>query len=105
MKKKKKKKSSNDKNEDLTPHFQNRQTTHQGKDFWKMVFWLVFNKLEISYNRVIIIISWRILVSFRGCFWRLFICYVVSRHVFSCFYLPCISCWWVLILAFFLKKI
>jgi hypothetical protein len=35
MKKKKKKKSSNDKNEDLTPHFQNRQTTHQGKDFLK----------------------------------------------------------------------
>jgi len=31
-----------------------------------MIFWLVL-KLEISYNRVIII-SRRILVSFRGCF-------------------------------------
>jgi hypothetical protein len=30
-----------------------------------MIFWLVF-KLEISYNRVII--SWKILVSFRGFF-------------------------------------
>jgi hypothetical protein len=36
-----------------------------------MILWLVL-KLEISYNRVIIIISWRILVSFRGFFfWRL----------------------------------
>jgi hypothetical protein len=34
---------------------------------WKMIFWLVL-KLEISYYRVIIIISWRILVSFRGDF-------------------------------------
>jgi hypothetical protein len=32
-----------------------------------MIFWLVL-KLEISYNRVLI--SWRILVSFRGFFWR-----------------------------------
>ncbi len=38
------------------------------EDFWKMTFWLVL-KLEISYNRVIII-SWRIWVSFRGFFWR-----------------------------------
>jgi hypothetical protein len=36
-------------------------------DFWKMIFWLVL-KL-ISYYRVIT--SWRILVSFRGFFWRL----------------------------------
>jgi hypothetical protein len=34
------------------------------EDFRKMIFWLVL-KLEISYYRVIII-SWRILVSFRG---------------------------------------
>ncbi len=40
------------------------------EDFWKMTFWLVL-KLEISYYRVIII-SWRILVSFRGFFWRLY---------------------------------
>jgi hypothetical protein len=33
-----------------------------------MIFWLVL-KFEISYNRVVI--SWRILVSFRGFFWRL----------------------------------
>jgi hypothetical protein len=33
--------------------------------FWKMIIWLVF-KLEISYG--VIIISWRILVSFRGFF-------------------------------------
>jgi len=35
-----------------------------------MIFWLVL-KLEISYR---VIISWRILVSFRGCFWRLHFC-------------------------------
>jgi hypothetical protein len=41
-----------------------------------MTFWLVL-KLEISYNRVIII-SWRILVFFlgRGFFWRLYFCMV-----------------------------
>ncbi len=33
-------------------------------DFWKMIFWLVL-KLEISCR---VIISWRILVSFRGFF-------------------------------------
>jgi hypothetical protein len=33
------------------------------EDFWKMIFWVVL-KLEISYHRVVI--SWRILVSFRG---------------------------------------
>ncbi len=79
-KKKKTKKSSNDKNEDLTP-FSDRQTTHQwirepvhqGKDFWKMIFWLVFIKLEISYR---VMISWRILVYFRGFFWRLYFCMV-----------------------------
>jgi len=43
------------------------------EDFWKMIFWLVL-KLEISYNRVII--SWRILVFFRGFFWRLYFCMV-----------------------------
>ncbi len=41
------------------------------EDFWKMIFWLVL-KLEISYR--VIIISWRILVSFRGFFWRLYFC-------------------------------
>ncbi len=35
---------------------------------------LVFIKLEISYNRVMI--SWRILVYFRGFFWRLYFCLV-----------------------------
>jgi hypothetical protein len=35
------------------------------EDFWKMIFWLVL-KLEISYRAIII--SWRILVSFRGFF-------------------------------------
>jgi hypothetical protein len=39
------------------------------EDFWKMIFWLRL-KLEISYNRIII--SWRLLVSFRGFFWRLY---------------------------------
>jgi hypothetical protein len=34
------------------------------EDVWKMIFWLAL-KLEISY---IVIISWRILVCFRG-FW------------------------------------
>ncbi len=38
------------------------------EDFWKMIFWLVL-KLEISYR---VMISWRILVSFRGFFWRLY---------------------------------
>jgi hypothetical protein len=33
-------------------------------DFWKMMFWLVL-KLEICYR---VIISWGILVSFRGFF-------------------------------------
>ncbi len=37
------------------------------EDFWKMIFWLVL-KLEIS-SRVML--SWRILVSFRGFFWKL----------------------------------
>jgi hypothetical protein len=40
------------------------------EDFWKMIFWLVL-KLEISYR---VIISWRILVSFRGNFLRLYFC-------------------------------
>jgi hypothetical protein len=40
----------------------------------KMIFGLVL-KLEISYNRVIIF-WFRILVSFRGFFWRLFFCMV-----------------------------
>ncbi len=50
--------------------------------FWKMIFWLVL-KLEISYNRVII--SWRILISFRGFFERLyfFIVKYLSFHNFS----------------------
>ncbi len=39
-----------------------------------MIFWLVL-ELKISYNRVIII-SWRILVSFRGIFGRLYFCMV-----------------------------
>jgi hypothetical protein len=34
------------------------------KDFWKMILQLVL-KLEISYR---VIISWRILVSSRGCY-------------------------------------
>jgi hypothetical protein len=34
------------------------------EDFWKMIFWLVL-KLEISYR---VVISWKILVSFRGFF-------------------------------------
>jgi len=34
------------------------------EDFWKMIFWLVL-KLEISYR---VVMSWRILVSFRGFF-------------------------------------
>ncbi len=38
-----------------------------------MIFWLV-SKLEISYYRVII--SWKILVSFRGFFRRLYFCMV-----------------------------
>jgi len=37
-----------------------------------MMFWLVL-KLEISYR---VMMSWRILVSFRGFFWRLYICMV-----------------------------
>jgi hypothetical protein len=43
------------------------------EDFWMMIFWLVL-KLEISYNRVMI--SYRILVSCRKCFWRLYFCMV-----------------------------
>ncbi len=38
-------------------------------DIWKMIFWFVL-KLEISYLEVMI--SWRILVSFRGLFWRIY---------------------------------
>jgi hypothetical protein len=34
------------------------------EDFWKMKFWLVL-KLEISYR---VITSWKILISFEGCF-------------------------------------
>jgi hypothetical protein len=45
------------------------------EDFWKMIFWLVL-KLEISYNRVIIIISWRILVCFRRFFEHYIFCMV-----------------------------
>jgi hypothetical protein len=40
--------------------------------YCKMIFWLVL-KLEISSR---IMISWRILVSFRGLFWRLYFCMV-----------------------------
>ncbi len=39
------------------------------RDIWKMIFWFVL-KLEISYLEVMI--SGRILVSFRGFFWRLY---------------------------------
>ncbi len=46
------------------------------EDFWKMIFWLVL-KLEISYR--VIIISRRILVSFRGFFWRLYFCKWILR--------------------------
>jgi len=42
------------------------------EDFGPMIFWLVL-KLDISYR---VIISWRILVSFRGFFWRLYFCMV-----------------------------
>jgi hypothetical protein len=39
------------------------------KDFWKMIFWLVF-KLEISYK---VVISWRIFGFFKGfCFKNIF---------------------------------
>ncbi len=41
-------------------------------DLWKMIFWLVL-KLEISYRGMI---SWTILVSCRGFFWRLYLCMV-----------------------------
>jgi hypothetical protein len=37
------------------------------EDFWKMIFWLVL-KLEISYR---VMISWRLLVSFRGFFFKI----------------------------------
>jgi hypothetical protein len=37
-------------------------------DFWKMIFWLVL-KLEISYW---VVISWTILVSISGFFWRFY---------------------------------
>ncbi len=43
------------------------------EDFWKTIFWLVL-QLEISCYRVMI--SWRILASFRRCFWRLYFCMV-----------------------------
>ncbi len=48
-----------------------------------MIFWLEL-KLEISYR---VIISWRILVSFRGFFWRLYFCMVkyLSFHNSSSF--------------------
>ncbi len=42
------------------------------EEFWRMIFWLVL-KLEISYR---VIISWRILVSFRNFFWKLYFCMV-----------------------------
>jgi hypothetical protein len=40
------------------------------EDFWKMIFWLVL-KLEITYR---VIITWPILVSSGGLFWRLYFC-------------------------------
>jgi hypothetical protein len=41
-----------------------------------MIFWLLL-KLEIIYR---VILSWRILVSFRGFFWRLYFCMVKYLH-------------------------
>ncbi len=54
-----------------------------------MIFWLVL-KLGISYFRVMI--SWRILVSFRGLYLRLYFCMVkyFNLHHSST---PCLSCW------------
>jgi hypothetical protein len=51
------------------------------EDFWKLIFWLVLN-LEISYK---VRISWTVLVSFRGFFWRLYFCMVkyLNFHNFS----------------------
>jgi hypothetical protein len=51
---------------------------------WKMIFWVVL-KLEISYYRVIIIISWRIFVSFRGDFFFLKIIFL-HGEIFECFH-------------------
>jgi hypothetical protein len=45
------------------------------EDFWKMVFWVVL-KLEICYR---VMISWRILVPFRG---------------FCLLKIRCIFAWW-----------
>jgi hypothetical protein len=51
-----------------------------------MIFWLVL-KLEISYRAFII--SRRILVSFRGFFWRLYFCMVkyLSFHIYIYIYI------------------
>jgi hypothetical protein len=38
------------------------------EDFWKIIFWLLVLKLGISYT---VLISWRILVSFRGFFLKI----------------------------------
>ncbi len=49
------------------------------EDFWQMIFWLVL-KLEISYT---VIISWRILVSFRDFFEDYIFCmvkYLIFRN-------------------------
>ncbi len=57
--------------------------------FWKMIFWLVL-KFKISYR---VIIPWRILVSFRGFFCRLYFFMVkyLSFHNFS------FASWYILI--------
>jgi len=72
------------------------------EEFWKMIFWVVL-KLEINYR---VIISWRILVSFRGFFGKLCFCMMkyLSFHnpsfAFRCkwhghvWYTPCFW-WWV----------
>jgi len=51
------------------------------EDFWNIIVWLVL-KFKISYR---VIISWMILVSFRGFFWRLYFCMVkyLNLHNFS----------------------
>jgi hypothetical protein len=49
-----------------------------------MIFWLVL-KLEISYRALIV---WRILVSFRGLFWRL---WFLHGEIFECFHNSCFA--------------